>query len=172
VFSIGDLSIEQTGKGLSVTAHTRSWRPYRRAALALLLLAGFVVGEVAMNVLWNAPAFAGNNGNGNGNGNGSGSGGSGGGSAATTGDGAVPEIEDANSALDLREAGEIRSLNEVYKKAEQQLGGQVIDAKLVGSKRQGWNYDLRVVTQDGHVRKARYDAATLALRALDGQPVE
>jgi hypothetical protein len=37
---------------------------------------------------------------------------------------------------------------------------------------QGWDYDLRVVTEDGHVRQARYDAATLSLEALDGQPIE
>ena len=36
----------------------------------------------------------------------------------------------------------------------------------------GWTYDVRVVTRDGHVQQARYDAATLALRSLDGQPVE
>jgi uncharacterized membrane protein YkoI len=52
------------------------------------------------------------------------------------------------------------------------LDGEVIDATLVGTTRQGWSYDLRVVTRDGHVRQARYDAATLALRSLDGQPVE
>jgi hypothetical protein len=28
------------------------------------------------------------------------------------------------------------------------------------------------VTEDGHVRTARYDAATLALRAVDGQAVD
>jgi hypothetical protein len=48
----------------------------------------------------------------------------------------------------------------------------VIDAKLVGTDAQGWSYDLRVVTRDGHVRQARYDAATLALRSLDGRPVQ
>ncbi len=74
--------------------------------------------------------------------------------------------------LGLREAGVIRPLEDVYKAAEQQFDGEVLDAKLVGSTGQGWNYDLRVVTQDGHVRKVRYDAATLALRALDGKPVE
>jgi hypothetical protein len=56
--------------------------------------------------------------------------------------------------------------------AEKQLDGVVLDAKLVGNIHQGWNYDLRVVTEDGLVHQARYDAATLALRALDGQPVE
>jgi uncharacterized membrane protein YkoI len=74
--------------------------------------------------------------------------------------------------MSLRETGRIRSLGDVYKVAEQQLGGEVIDAKLVGTARQGWTYDLRVVTQDGHVREARYDAATLALRSLDGRPIE
>jgi uncharacterized membrane protein YkoI len=82
------------------------------------------------------------------------------------------EIEDPNSALGLREAGQIRPLGDLYKVAERQLDGEVIDAKLVGTSRQGWSYDLRVVTRDGHVRQARYDAATLALRSLDGQPVE
>ncbi|HEY1385988.1 MAG TPA: hypothetical protein VGF43_20350, partial [Dongiaceae bacterium] len=94
--------------------------------------------------------------------------------SGSTDDGAAPETEisDPNSALSLRETGQIRPLDEVYKKAEKQLDVHVIDAKLVESKKQGWTYDLRVVTRDGHVRVARYDAATLALRSLDGQPVE
>ncbi|MBA4095504.1 MAG: hypothetical protein C0484_01880 [Rhodospirillum sp.] len=74
--------------------------------------------------------------------------------------------------LSLREAGVIRPLEDVYEVAEEQLDGRVLDAKLVGNVNQGWNYDLRVVTEDGHVHNARYDAATLALRTLDGQPVE
>ena len=82
------------------------------------------------------------------------------------------EIEDPNSALSLRESGQIRPLGDVFKVAERQLDGEVIDAKLVGTTVQGWSYDLRVVTRDGHVRQARYDASTLALRALDGQPIE
>ena len=48
----------------------------------------------------------------------------------------------------------------------------MIDAKLVSTRAHGWSYDLRVVTRDGLVREARYDAATLDLRSLDGQPVE
>ncbi|WP_119299734.1 hypothetical protein [Dongia deserti] len=60
----------------------------------------------------------------------------------------------------------------MYKVAEQQLNGEVIDAKLVGTTADGWSYDLRVITRDGHVRQARYDASTLALRSLDGQPIE
>jgi uncharacterized membrane protein YkoI len=70
----------------------------------------------------------------------------------------------------LREAGRIRSLDDVYSKAERQLDGEVIGAKLVSS-REGWTYDVRVVTRDGHVRQARYDASTLALRSVDGAPV-
>ena len=61
--------------------------------------------------------------------------------------------------LGLREAGVIRPLEDVYKVAEEQLDGRVLDAKLVGNVNQGWNYDLRVVTEDGVVHKARYDAA-------------
>jgi len=68
--------------------------------------------------------------------------------------------------------GLIRPLEDVYKMAEEQLDGEVLDAKLVGNVNQGWDYDLRVVTEDGVVHQARYDAATLALRTLDGQPVE
>ena len=74
--------------------------------------------------------------------------------------------------LSLREAGVIRPLEDVYKTAEEQLDCRVLDAKLVGNVNQGWDYDLRVVTEDGVVHQARYDAATLALRTLDGQPVE
>ena len=82
------------------------------------------------------------------------------------------EIEDPNSALSLRETGQIRPLGDLYSVAEKQLDGEVIDAKLVGTADGAWTYDLRVVTRDGLVHQARYDAATLALRSLDGQPVE
>ena len=82
------------------------------------------------------------------------------------------EIEDPNSALSLRETGKIRPLGDLYSVAEKELAGEVIDAKLVSTVREGWTYDLRVVTRVGLVRQARYDAATLALRSLDGQPVE
>jgi hypothetical protein len=81
------------------------------------------------------------------------------------------EIEDPNAALSLRESGRIRPLGDLYSVSEKQLDGEVIDAKLVGTAREGWTYDLRVVTRDGLVRQARYDAATLALRSLDGEPV-
>ena len=86
--------------------------------------------------------------------------------------GVEASVEDTDSVLSLREAGLIRPLEDVYTVAEKQLGGRVLDAKLVGNVNQGWDYDLRVVTEDGHVHQARYDAATLALRTLDGQPVE
>lgn len=121
----------------------------------------------------NAGGNAGGNSGGNAGGNAGGNGkGKGAGSAASAGAGAPASGVEANSALGLREAGLIRSLDDVYKVAEEQLGARVLDAELVGSSLEGWNYDLRVVTEDGHVRKARYDAATLALRALDGQPIE
>jgi hypothetical protein len=126
----------------------------------------------------------GNGGGGGGSGSGNGGGhGNAGGNAGGNGKGkgsvsahskAAPapaaDVE-ANSALGLREAGVIRPLEDVYKVAEEQLRARVLDAELVGGAL-GWNYDLRVVTEDGHVRKARYDAATLALQALDGQPIE
>ena len=112
---------------------------------------------------------AGGNGGGNAGGNGKGKGG---GKPGATGTGAAETGIEANSALGLREAGVIHSLKDVYRVAEEQLDGRVLDAQLVGSALEGWDYDLRVVTEDGHVHNARYDAATLALEALDGQPVE
>ncbi len=95
--------------------------------------------------------------------------------ASGGGPGAKPvetEVEDPNSALSLREAGKIKSLGDLYSVAEKQLDGDVIDAKLVGTVAGDWQYDLRVITRDGLVHQARYDAATLALRTLDGQPVQ
>jgi hypothetical protein len=143
-------------------------------ALVALLAVSLFASEAVMTLLLSDPAYAGN-GNGNGGGNGSNAGGNGNGSGGTSpSDDAAAEttVEDPNSILGLRETGVIRPLEDVYKAAEEQFGGQVLDAKLVGSKRLGWSYDLRIVTQDGHVRKARYDATTLALRSLDGQPTE
>ena len=102
----------------------------------------------------------------------------GGGSGATSGRApdAKPvetEIEDPNSALSLRESGQIRPLGDLYKVAERQLDGEVIDAKLVGTARQGPGPTICASSRaTGMVHQARYDAATLALRSLDGQPVE
>lgn len=118
----------------------------------------------------------GNSGGSNAGGNGtSNAGGNGKGKGVANGppsDASAPTDAEANSALGLREAGVIRPLEDVYSVAEEQLKGRVLDAELVGSSVHGWNYDLRVVTEDGHVRRARYDAATLSLQALDGQPIE
>ncbi len=123
----------------------------------------------------------GNSGNGRGQGGGPGHGGAGDTGAASSGATSAraaatkpveTEIEDPDSVLSLRETGQIRSLGDLYSVAEKQLDGEVIDARLVGTVTGGWTYDLRVVTDDGVVHQARYDAATLALRSLDGQPIE
>jgi uncharacterized membrane protein YkoI len=121
-----------------------------------------------------ATAVAAGSGNSNAGGNGkSNAGGNGKGKGANAASGSSETtVEDTDSVLSLREAGLIRPLEDVYKLAEEQLDGRVLDAKLVGNVSQGWDYDLRVVTEDGVVHQARYDAATLALRSLDGQPVE
>ena len=36
----------------------------------------------------------------------------------------------------------------------------------------GWRYDLHLVTEDGRVRTLSYDAVTLSLLSVDGEPVE
>ena len=169
----------------------------RRLALVALMAVSLLATETLLTV-WSDPAFAknggGNGAGGGGNGGGNGSSGGNGNSnaggngksnaggngkgkgpssdAATSSGAPETQIEDTDSVLSLREAGVIRPLEDVYEVAEEQLDGRVLDAKLVGNVNQGWNYDLRVVTEDGHVHNARYDAATLALRTLDGQPVE
>lgn len=122
----------------------------------------------------NAGGSGGGSGSSNAGGNGkSNAGGNGKGKGANAPDGSSETtVEDTDSVLSLREAGLIRPLEDVYTLAEEQLKGRVLDAKLVGNVNQGWDYDLRVVTEDGVVHQARYDAATLALRTLDGQPVE
>jgi hypothetical protein len=155
----------------------------------MLLAASFFASQAMLCAL-SDPAFAGSgNGGGKGGGNGGGkgggnSGGNAGGNSGNAGGNAGGKGKgkgagasaatgaDEASALGLREAGLIRPLDELYDLAEEQLDGEVLDAKLVGNSVDGWDYDLRVVTEDGVVHMARYDAATLALQALDGQPVE
>lgn len=90
---------------------------------------------------------------------------------ATTGD-ESSDAEDANAALGLREAGRIHPLADAYNAAEGQFGGKVIDATLALHGSRTWTYDLRLVTDDGRVRTLSYDATTLALLAVDGEPVE
>jgi hypothetical protein len=90
--------------------------------------------------------------------------------AAPAGESSEPE--DANAALGLREAGRIHPLADAYNLAEGQFGGKVIDATLALHGSRTWTYDLRLVTDDGRVRTLSYDATTLALLAVDGEPVE
>lgn len=163
-----------------------------RLLLAAALAVGFAAAELAASVVWSAPAFAqgkggggGNGGGGNGGGNGGGghgggnSGGNGnaGGQGHGHGKGGAPgqaapggEIE-ADSALTLSESGAIKPLAEIYAAAEQQFGGRVIGAKLIAESA-GWTYDVRVVTEDGHVHSVSYDATTLSVTSLDGEPSE
>lgn len=154
-------------------------RVRRRRVLAALFAFGLVASQVIVACAFSPPAFAKGNGNGNGGGNGNGNGGGGngkgggnkGGPNAHANPGAAG-VQSPNAALVLREAGEIRPLGDLYRAAQQQFGGEIIDAQLVGNPRQGWEYDLRIVMDDGRVLNARYDAATLALRSLDGEPLE
>lgn len=132
------------------------------------------------------PALAGGNGNGNGQGNngngGSNAGGNGKGNAGGNGKGhaggnsaahgAGPGVQDENTALGLREAGAIHSLNEAYAVAERQFGGEVINASLELGEAGKWTYSLRLVTEDGRVRTLSYDATTLALLTIDGEPAQ
>lgn len=164
-----------------------------RAATALLL-AGLLAAEAGIALCLSDGAYAdpgngkgggngggnaGGNGGGNGKGGGNGNGNAGGNSATNSSAAAsasstapATEIVDPLAVLTLREAGVIQPLDVVYDMAERQLGGKVIDAKLMADGRQRLTYDLRVVTEAGHVRKARYDAASLALLSVDDRPVE
>jgi uncharacterized membrane protein YkoI len=121
---------------------------------------------------------AGGNGGANGNGSGnSGANGNAGGHGKSQGEGsassaAASEAAAPNSALGLLESGRIQPLAELYRVAEQQFGGEVVDAKLVADGKQGWAYDLRVVTEDGYVRNVSYNASTLTLTSMNGAPAE
>jgi hypothetical protein len=127
------------------------------------------------------PVLAGGNGNANGQGNGNAGGNSGGNGKSNAGgngksnaganaDAGTPDVPDSNTALGLRESGVIHSLTDAYAVAEGQFGGEVIDATLEPGSAGAWTYDLRLVTDDGRVRTLSYDATTLALIAVDGEP--
>src|SRR5688572_9259879 len=160
------------------------------ALLAAALIFGMTAGEIILPQPWRSTAFAQGNANGHGNaggngdandngnagGNARGNGNAGGhgksqgeGSAASA---AASEAAAPNSALGLLESGRIQPLAEVYRVAEQQFGGEVVDARLVADGKQGWAYDLRVVTEDGYVRNVSYNASTLTLRSMNGAPAE
>lgn len=166
-------------------------RGVARAVLAGSLVLAVLAAQVLPSLLWSAPASAAGNGGGNGGGGGGNSGGGGGGNAgggnaggngkSNAGGNGKGKPADAGSTADdgisssvlgLREAGAIRPLADVYSAAEQQFGGEVIGAKLMTDGRQGWTYDVRVVTEDGYVHDVSYNATTLGLLAVDGEPVE
>jgi hypothetical protein len=168
------------------------------ALLAAALIFGMTADEIILPQPWSSPAFAqgnangnaGGNGNGNDNGNTGGNGGGSGNAGGNTGangnagghgksqgegsaaSAAASEAAAPNSALGLLESGRIQPLAEVYRVAEQQFGGEVVDAKLVADGKQGWAYDLRVVTQDGYVRNVSYNASTLTLTSMNGAPAK
>jgi uncharacterized membrane protein YkoI len=48
----------------------------------------------------------------------------------------------------------------------------VIGAKLMVDDTKRLTYDVRVVTEDGRVRRARYDAGSLALLSVDDQQIQ
>lgn len=169
------------------------------AGAVMLSLAG---AELVLSAHWSDPAFAksGNNAGGNGNGNGpggnsgsaggsnSGNGGSnaggnssgsnaggngkGKGASAASADGEDDTAVAPDAVLELRRAGKIKPLAELYEVVARQFGGEVVDAELVGDETTGWSYDVRVVTADGHLRDVVYGAASLAVLSIDGQPVE
>jgi hypothetical protein len=152
-----------------------------RSAIVFAWLVAVIVGFSLLI----EPAMAGGNGAGNSHGNGNGgsnAGGNGKGNAGGNGKGngngsaganaGSAKAEDPNAALGLRESGAIRSLEDAYTTAEHQFGGEVIDAALNLRSARMWTYDLRLVTDDGRVRTLSYDAATLALIAVDGRPAE
>jgi hypothetical protein len=112
----------------------------------------------------NSNAGAGNN---NAGGNGKGKGASAAAGAAEDPASALPD-----TALELRTTGQIKPLAEVYQDAERRFGGKVVDARLVGDEASGWTYDVRVRTEDGYVRDVSYNATNLAVRSIDGQPVQ
>ena len=171
---------------LVIKAAARGWghnTVVRHCAAGVLALSTVLL--IALSIQ-SDPSFAAGNGAANGNGN---AGGNGGGNAGGNGKGnpggngksnnngraggnTPSEIAEPASALGLREAGVIHPLADAYAAAERQFGGEVIGATLEQQSASAWNYDLRVVTADGRVRMLSYDAATLALIAVDGEPVE
>jgi hypothetical protein len=138
------------------------------------------------------PAFADGKGNGAGNGNsagnsngGAGGAGNAGGNGKSNAGGTAKGGSAGRAALDgvsegtasvkafrLRESGEIHPLADAYAVAERQFGGEVIDATLEQQSASVWRYDLRVVSDDGRVRTLSYDAATLSLISVDGEPLK
>jgi len=156
--------------------------------MAVALCVGLVFGNFILAVQWSDPAYAknGNSGNssgGNAGGNGGGSGNAGGNAGGNSGahsnaggNGAgaqaQPAAADPDIALGLRNAGRIKPLAEVYAAAERRFGGEVIDAKLVGDEAAGWNYDVRVVTEDGHLHEVTFRAANLTVVSIDGVSID
>ena len=158
----------------------------RTALLAIMCLACLSISlPPALAAGGNGKGNAGGNGNGNAGGNGganSNAGGNGKGNAGGNGKSnaggnnglGAAGSEDASptSALSLRESGAIHPLAEAYAIAERQFGGKVLDASLTAHQGSGWRYDIHLVTDDGQVRTLSYDAATLSLMSVDGEPIE
>lgn len=148
-----------------------------RLLLAAVAVFGLAAAQIGVAAWWSDPAHAkgGNSGGGGGNGGGNGNGpgqNNAGGKGVGHGKGKPGQVQSPDAAMQLRDAGSIRPLSELYAAAEKQFRGKVVDAKLIGDVQTGWFYDVRVVTEDGHTHDVSYQATNLALVSIDGEPVE
>ncbi len=78
--------------------------------------------------------------------------------------------DDMHHAL---ETGEIVPLDDILTSALLRFPGQVLRVELEPEVSRGhkhWVYEIKLLTDDGHVLKLEYDAATNALLSVKGRP--
>ena len=76
----------------------------------------------------------------------------------TTGTASFPS-EDHNAAKDLREAGEILSLEQIIEKAKKYTSGRILEAELEKERGQ-FIYEIEILDDEGVVWELKYNAKT------------
>lgn len=75
--------------------------------------------------------------------------------------------DDHLEARRLLQHGQILPLSRILQVVQQQVPGNVIEVELDHSHHHGWEYEVKVLAADGHVRKVKVNAGTGVVRKIE-----
>jgi uncharacterized membrane protein YkoI len=75
--------------------------------------------------------------------------------------------DDHVEARALLQRGEILPLSRILELVQQKVPGDVVEVELERSREHGWQYEVKVLTAEGRVRKVKLDAASGTVRKIE-----
>lgn len=75
--------------------------------------------------------------------------------------------DDHIEARQLLQQGKILPLSRILEKVHARLPGDVIEVELEHGSHHGWEYEVKVLTADGRVRKVKLNAGTGVVRKIE-----